>query len=339
MAKPRVLLLPHFRRMEEIFDPPTLDRLHGLAEVVWGIDAPMQQEDFLKHLPSAEAVVFGTWHWGRDAIHHAGTGLRAVLEVGGGHSHPDLDYEHLFKRKLPIGSCAPAFGPVVAEMAMALALTTARGVVGSDRGFRSGTERYLHAGNEGAFSLFGKTVGFIGCGGLSHSLQRLLEPFEVAILGYDPWINAAALQERGIVAVDSLEEIMGVCDVIFVLAVPTATNRGMISRTLLELMRPQDVLVLMSRAHVVDFDALTELLQEGRFRAGVDVFPNEPLPADHPIRGAKNAVLTAHLAGALPEALREIGRMVVDDLQAVFDGQTPMRMQYATPAMRRGLVG
>jgi phosphoglycerate dehydrogenase-like enzyme len=325
--------------MNEIFDSSTVGRLHGLADVVWGSDEPMPEDEFKAALADVDAVVFGTWHYGTAALHEAGAGLRAVLEVGGGHRHPGLDYEYLFDRGIPVGSCAPAFGPAVAELALTLALAAARKVLESDRGFRAGTERYLHDGNDGAFSLHGRTVGFIGCGGLSRGLQPLLEPFEVNILGYDPWIQAEDLEARGIIPVSSLEDVMGEAEVVFVLAVPTPTNEGMLSRTLLERLRPSDVLVLVSRAHVVDFDALTALLLDGRFRAGIDVFPTEPLAGDHPIRGAETAVLTAHLAGALPEALQEIGRMVVDDLASIFKGHEPARMQYATPSMRRDLTG
>lgn len=339
MAKPRVLLTPHFRRMDEIFDESALQRLHHLADVVWGTDDPIPEDEFRAALGDVDALVFGTWHFGRDGIHQAGSRLQAVLEVAGGHSHPDLDYEYLFDRDVPIGSCAPAFGPAVAEMALALTLAASRRVVDSDRGFRNGTERYLHDGNNGAFSLHGKTVGFIGCGGLAGGLQPLLEPFDVTILGYDPWIPSDELAGRGIRGVASLEEIMGACDVVYVLAVPTATNQAMISDELLRRLRPSDVLVIISRARVVDFEAMTELLLQGRFRAGIDVFPTEPLAPDHPIRRAGNAVLTAHLARALPGALLQIGRMVVDDLEAIFNGRPPARMQYATPARRRGLIG
>ena len=69
------------------------------------------------------------------------------------------------------------------------------------------------------------------------------------------------------------------------------------------------------------------------------MYPTEPLPADHPIRAADAAVLTAHLAGALPEALLEIGRMVTDDLEAIISGRNPTRMQYATPELIELLRG
>ena len=113
--KPRVIVAPDFRKMTEVFDPPTLARLEDLVEVVWGRDGPMPQGEFVAALADATAVVFGTWHYGRDAIRQAGDGLRKVFEVAGSHHHPDLDYETCFGRGIAVGSCAPACGPAVAE--------------------------------------------------------------------------------------------------------------------------------------------------------------------------------------------------------------------------------
>jgi phosphoglycerate dehydrogenase-like enzyme len=121
--------------------------------------------------------------------------------------------------------------------------------------------------------------------------------------------------------------------VIFVLAASTSENRALLSRSLLELIQPGAVLALMSRAHVVDFDALTELVLAGRFKAAIDVFPREPLETSHPIRRAELAVLSAHRAGSVEEGLWEIGQMVVDDLEAIVRGLPPQRMQPAHPEL------
>jgi phosphoglycerate dehydrogenase-like enzyme len=91
------------------------------------------------------------------------------------------------------------------------------------------------------------------------------------------------------------------------------------------------LLVLISRAHVVDFDALTDLLHAGRLHAAIDVFPLEPLPPDHPIRSAPNTVLSAHRAGGTAEGHQFIGSMVVNDLEAILAGNPPQEMQAAQP--------
>ena len=95
---------------------------------------------------------------------------------------------------------------------------------------------------------------------------------------------------------------------------------------------------MTSRAALVDFDALTELVVEGRFRLGVDVFPEEPLPADHPLRAAESVVLSSHRAGAVPDALLAIGDMIVDDLEAIITNVGERRMQYLTRASLESLL-
>ena len=115
------------------------------------------------------------------------------------------------------------------------------------------------------------------------------------------------------------------------LAIPSTENQALLSRTKLEKIASEAVLVLMSRAHVVDFDVLTEKLLERRFRAAIDVFPEEPLPPNHPIRNAPNVVLSAHRAGSLEGDSQLIGRLVVDDIEALVNGLPPWHMQPAEP--------
>ena len=330
--KPKVVVAPHFRSMGEIFDKATLGRLHDLADVVWARDEPMPQDQFEDALGEATAVVFGTWHYGSAAIANAGASLRHVFEVAGSHHHPDLNYRPCLHRGITVGGCAHAFGPAVAEMALALALAAGRLVAEGDAAFRRSAEQWLHNGNVGAVTMWNKRVGFIGAGGLSVSLQALLNPFEVQYLASDPWLDAADLSRRGVQAA-SLEEIFSSCDFIFVLAVPSPDNYQLVSRELMEILQPSQTLAVISRAHLVDFEAMTDLVLDGRFRVAIDVFPEEPFDPDHRIRQARHAVFSAHRAGAIPEALLEIGRMVVDDLEQLLTGGTRLRMQYATEAM------
>ena len=90
-SKPSVIVAPDFRRVDEIFDSATLARLDDLVDVQWGRDGAMPAAQFEQALQHAAAVVFGTWHYGPDAIVEAGPSLRHVFEVAGGHFHPDLD--------------------------------------------------------------------------------------------------------------------------------------------------------------------------------------------------------------------------------------------------------
>ena len=196
---------------------------------------------------------------------------------------------------------------------------------------RGGEESFLNsAGALDTFLLQGKPVGLVGFGNIGRHLRRLLEPFGCELRAYDPWLTEAYLRDEG-VEPTALAHLLESSRIVFVLATPTTENAALLSRELLELIRPDAVLVLASRAHVVDFDALTELVLAGRFRAAIDVFPYEPLDPDHPIRMASRGVLSPHRAGLVQEALWEIGRLVVDDLEAIVNGLPPRRLQAAQP--------
>lgn len=332
-SKPPVLIDPHGRRIEEIFSPADLARLHDTVEVVWGRDEAMPVDAALEALADVVAVVCTGWRYGK--LPETVRSLRAIIDVGGGFP-PGLDYDACYRRQIRVLTAAPGFGPQVAEMALGLALAASREIVVGDQAMRAGEERWLHAGNATTFMLYGQPVGFIGFGSIARCLKPLLAPFNNAISVYDPWLADGYLRSQGVQAV-SLEHLIRSSQVIFVLAAPTAENRALIGRELLEQIRPGAVLVLVSRAHVVDFDALTELVLAGRFKAAIDVFPAEPLPLDHPIRRASGAVLSAHRAGSVKEGLWDLGEMVVDDLEAIARGLPPQRLQIAAPELVRRL--
>jgi phosphoglycerate dehydrogenase-like enzyme len=225
---------------------------------------------------------------------------------------------------------------MVAEMALGMALAASRQIVAGHVGFQDGSEKYLHAGNLDTFTLYDKPVGLIGFGGLARALRPLLAPFRCHISVYDPWLAPTYLRDQGVTPV-SLEQLLSTSRVIFVLAIPSVENKALLDRKLLGLIAPDAVLVLMSRAHVVDFDALTDMLYAGRFRAAIDVFPEEPVPAGHPIRHAPNVVLSGHRAGSIKEGLRTIGHLVANDLEAILAGLPPLEMQVAQPELVRRL--
>lgn len=327
--KPTVLLDPFFRRMDEIFSPEELRRLPDTANFIWGRSEPMPLEDATEVLAEAEAVVCSSWRYG-DVLYRA-QNLRTIMSVSG--AFPiDLDYNYCFANGIRVLSAAPAFGRQVAEMALGMAIACARGIVEGHQAMQNGAESYLHAGNAGMFNLYGKQVGMIGYGGLARSLHPLLKPFGCRVAVYDAWLGERYLRRQGVTPLP-LDELMATSQVIFVLAVPSDENRALLDRALLERIRPDAALILVSRAHLVDFDALTELLHAGRFRAAIDVFPQEPLDPSHPIRSAPNVVLSAHRAGSVKEALWEIGEMVLDDLEAIANGMPPQRMQRAEPEL------
>lgn len=327
--KPVVIVDPHFRQMDEIFSAEDRLRLENMIDMVWGHDEPMPEDAFLEALPEAEVIICADWRYG-DVLPQAKK-LRAIIAVSG--AFPlDLDYVYCHQNYIRVLSVAPAFARQVAEMCLGLALAAARDIAIGDREMREGRERYLHEGNIGTFMLYDKPMGIIGYGSIARELHRLLAPFNPKIGVYDPWLSDGYLERFGVQA-QSLETLMSQSQVIFVLAAPTKENQAMLSREYLEMIQEGAVLVLASRAHVADFDAATELALAGRFKFATDVFPTEPLAADHAIRHADHALLSAHRAGSVVEAMWEIGEMVVDDLDVLLKGLPPRRLQNAEPEL------
>ncbi len=332
--KQKVIIDPYGRRMEDVFSPADRERLHSLADVIWAKNEPMPDEEIAKVASEVVAIVAGHWHHGDFSRFPK---LTAFLEVGGGHPSPaHFDYKSAFARSIRVLSCAPAFAPTVAEMALGLALASAREIAWTDGGFRAADREpnWSHSDLGTTFSLFDKPVGFIGFGSLARCLKPLLEPFRGPLQVYDPWLTDTYLRTQGVTPVD-LDTLLKTSRFIYVLAVPTSANKHFLNREKLEMIRPDSVLLLMSRAHVVDFDAMTELLAQNRFRAGIDVFPEEPLAKDHPLRKLSNVVLSSHRAGAIREGIQNIGTLVVNDLEAIVAGKVPQQMQAAQPEFIR----
>ncbi len=329
--KPKVIVDPHFRKMDEFFSPSDKRRLYDLADVIWGKDERMPRADFLRALPTAEVIICAGWQYG--AVLPQARQLKAIMTVSG--AFPlKLDYEACYQRQIRVLSAAPGFARQVAEFCLGLAIASAREIAYGDRLMRRGAEDYLWQGNVGTFMLYDQPVGIIGYGSIARALHALLQPFGVSLSVYDPWIGEGYLRRQGLQPLP-LAELMASSRFIFVLATPTVENRAMLTRELLEQVPANAVFVLASRAHVVDFDALTELVLAGRFKLATDVFPTEPLEADHPIRMAEGALLSAHRAGSVKEGLYDLGEMVVDDLEMVLRGLPPRRLQLAEPELSR----
>ena len=154
---------------------------------------------------------------------------------------------------------------------------------------------------------------------LARSLKALLAPFGCPIQVYDPWLTDTYLRDQGVTPVD-LDALLSTSRFIYVLAVPSASNKALLDREKLSLIAPDAVFLLISRSHLVDFEALTEMLLAGRFRAGIDVYPQEPLPRDHPFRHVENVILSPHTAAMVPEATLAGLSMAVDNIISFLQG-------------------
>ena len=327
MSKPIILLDPHPRTVPLIFSEHDRQRLDALGTVLYP-EAQRVSDAFIDaNLPQVTALI------GQTALPKArldrAPKLRAILNVEGNFL-PNIDYDECHRRNIHVLACAPAFAAAVAEMAMGLALASARGIVTHDQQFRTGTELWGGASNTGAFLIKGKTIGLIGCGNVGRALLPFLRPFSNEILVHDPWLHPHVLEELNVTPV-GLDEILRRSRVLFVMSATTTENKHGLGREHFAAMQKDSVFVLVGRSETVDFDALLDAAASGHIRVATDVFPSEPLPKEHRARQTPNTILSGHRAGGIPETYQAIGRLVVDDLELILRGLPPQRMQKAIP--------
>ncbi|HWV55968.1 MAG TPA: phosphoglycerate dehydrogenase [Longimicrobiales bacterium] len=190
-----------------------------------------------------------------------------------------------------------------AELAFALLLALVRRVPAADRSMKEGQwDRNRFSGNE----LFGKTMGLVGAGRIGGEVARRARVFGMDVIAFDPYLTedrAAALDIR----LGTLDEVLEQADVISLHVPYTASTANMIGAEQIARMKKTAYLVNAARGGVVDEQALYEALSEGRLAgAAIDVFAEEPLPADSPLRRLDNVVLTPHLGASTVEAQENV---------------------------------
>jgi len=130
----------------------------------------------------------------------------------------------------------------------------------------------------------------------------------------------------------ALDDILSSSRCVFVTAVPTSENYHLLNAERLARLSDSTLLVLLSRAHLIDFDALEVELETRRIRACIDVFPSEPGSADATIRRQKAAILSPHRAAAVYQGRQLIGDMILSDLQSIETGRQDRTLSKASQA-------
>ena len=335
MARPLIVIDPQPRGLSEIFEPAVWAHLKELGELAIHDGPGRMPAGRLESLLPEMELLIGQSDMPKGRLDRAPK-LRAIINVETNFLQ-NVDYDACFQRGVHVLAPGSAFARPVAEMALGMAIDLCRGVTAADRAMRSGREKWLLEGAEGCFSLHGARVGLIGFGDLARAFIPLLAPFGCPIRAYDPWISEHFMAGYGVAAA-SLEEVLRTSQVIVVFAAVTSDNQGFLSKREFEMIAPGSVVLLMSRAGVVDFPEFLRQVESGRFRAATDVFPVEPAPPDDPARQVEGLLLSPHRAGAMINSLYEIGRQTVADAELILRGLPPLscrRAQRETVARSR----
>lgn len=322
--KPLVISAPDPRTLDLIFSEPQKQVLFGKYDV---LDVAPEEVDQLPQAILGRArYVLGQPPISLKTLRQMHQ-LKCVLNVESNLIN-NMPYDYLFETGIHVVTTGAVFAQPVAELGLGLALCLARDVIDADVDFRTGQEKWGGESNINARLISGAQIGIVGFGELGRALARLLHGFRCEISAYDPWLPASILEENGVNAA-SLDTVLGISDFLFVVASVTSENRGFLDAQAFSKMKQGSAIILLSRADVVNFDDLVAAVSSGHIVAASDVFPQEPLAKDHPVRSLKGFIRSAHRAGALDSAFLKMGDMVLEDMDLMDRGLPPMRCKRA----------
>ena len=244
---------------------------------------------------------------------------RIVVQSGVGYNH--IDIAACAARGIPVCN-TPDYGTTeVADHAVGLALALTRGIVAYDAKLRT-REMGWHAREQGTVKrLRGATFGIVGLGRIGTATALRARGFEMNIAFHDPYVSPGTERAFGFHRAASLEELMGMCDIISVHTPLTPETERFIDDRALAAAKPGLVLVNTSRGGTMDLDAVERALRDGRLGgAALDVLPVEPIDYVHPLLKAFEAseawldgrlVITPHAAFFSPDSLADMRRLAV----------------------------
>jgi D-3-phosphoglycerate dehydrogenase len=279
---------------------------HVQQQMEWhGVGAAPAQPELLDAVGEAEVLCL---HFApiSAALLEAGKRLRAVVVARAGLENVDIPAASA--RGIAVSGVAGRNASAVAELALGMMLSESRGIARSDamikgRGWR---DPLTPPGREVAHS----TVGMVGFGQVGRQLAQRLSGFHVRLLVADPYVSDLRAYDA---EAASLEDVFRLSDYVILQARLTPETERFINADLFGLMKPTAYFINAARSRLVDYEALYEVLAEGRIAgAGLDVYDAEPLPADSPWRSLSNVTLTPHFGGDTRETNATSARLVAE---------------------------
>ncbi|MEQ8196033.1 MAG: D-2-hydroxyacid dehydrogenase family protein [Rhodospirillales bacterium] len=232
--------------------------------------------------------------------------------------NPAIDLDAARARGIPV--CGTGMISAASEQAWALIMAVVRAVPRENAAMHTGG---WQAGL--SHSLYKKTLGILGLGMLGRRVAKVGQAFGMRVIAWSQNLTPEACEKRGVEYVDK-DTLFKESDVLSLQVRLSERTAGIAGARELSLMKPTAYLINTARGELVDEAALLDTLRNNRIAgAGLDVYPVEPLPADHPLRKLDNVVLTGHMGYVTEENYRYCYAQAVEDIQAWLDGK-PIRV-------------
>jgi D-3-phosphoglycerate dehydrogenase len=240
-----------------------------------------------------------------------------LVQTGAGYDNVNI--EECTKRKIYVANAAGVNARAVAEHVFAFILCWYKNMARLDRAMKSGNNGFEYSGGE----LAGKIIGIVGLGNIGKEVARLAAAFDMKVLGYHRHPIDTGLDIES----TDFETLLRMSDIVSVNVRLTPQTRHLIGHRQLEIMKNDAFFVNTARGPVVDETALVEALRTGKIGgAGLDVFENEPLPKNSPLRRLNNVILTPHMASE-PDALyfhAKRFKFSAENIERISRGEEPL---------------
>jgi phosphoglycerate dehydrogenase-like enzyme len=303
-------LAPEVREIAERFRPPGIG-----FEIV-------PAEQLPDALPRADFLMGFIGHLSTEALRSAGRlTLIQLMSVG----YDTFNLEGARRARVPVAVNGGANAIAVAEHAIMLMLATLKRLTSLDREVHAGGWRGGRSGELKLYELWHSTVGIVGMGRIGQQVAQRLHGWEARLVYHDPYrLSQEREQELGVTYLP-LDDLLREADVVTVHVPLSEATRHLIDARALSLMKPTAVLVNTSRGELVHEEALARALRAGTVGgAGLDVFAQEPPPADCPLFNLPNAILTPHVAGPTWQSWPRRFENCFANIARVAAGQPPL---------------
>jgi D-3-phosphoglycerate dehydrogenase len=296
-------------------DHPALQPLLALGEIALASTLHRTREELVDRLRGATAAInVRSYSKFDDAVFAAVPELQYVTVMGTGTDNIDLEAA---RRHGVVVSNTPTAPTVsVAEHTVALALALTKHVAPMDRALRAGEWRHIPG-----IELRDKTFGFIGLGLIAAEVAPVMRALGMRLVGWSFTHDEERARRIGVQLL-GCDDVLRTADIVSLHVRASSRTAGFIGRREISLMQPTAYLINTARGAIVDEAALIEALATRRIAgAAIDVFRQEPLPADSPFLGLDNVVLTPHVAWVTDAGTARMARHPVDNVLAFLAGK------------------
>ena len=270
-----------------------------------------KDKDLANHIKDCEIVVIRSATKLTKEVLDKAEQLKIIARCGVGIDNVDLDFaksKNIFVTNSPSANLIS-----VVELTVALIISVSRKLSLADSHLKKGEwNRSQFLGNE----LYGKTLGIVGFGKAGRLVAERMKSFGMSIVFYDPYVTDWNGSEESI----KLDDLLRTADVVSIHVIKTKDTENLISKDMLDLLKPSSVIINTSRGGVLDEDYLFELLESEKiFGAGLDVYSNEP-PTNVNRYNGLNLVTTPHIGASTNEAQLKAGLETIENIKKILAG-------------------